>query len=82
LSKKELEFIESELATVGRSNEAKKIVEAAGAVAASINAKYEDAKKELEIIKVALARTKEEHENTKKELESLKKIINTKNITM
>jgi hypothetical protein len=47
-------------------------VEAAGAVAAALNAKYEKASKELEIIKVALARTKEEYEAVKNELDLLK----------
>ena len=81
LSKKELEFIETELATVGRGDNTRKIVEAAGAVAASINAKYEDTRKELEIIKVTLARTKEEYEMAKKEIETLKNKINEKNIS-
>ncbi|MGI0066029.1 MAG: hypothetical protein ACREAT_04630, partial [Nitrosotalea sp.] len=71
----------SELATVGRTSDTKKIVEAAGAVAAAINAKYEAAKKELEIVKVALTRTKEEFESTKKELEILKDKVDAKNIT-
>jgi len=75
-----LEFIEKELSTVGRNYDTKKIIEAAGAVAASINVKYEDAKKELEIVKIALGRTKEEHEMVKKELEILKNKIRTENI--
>lgn len=69
VSKKELEFIETELATIGRSDSVKKIVAAAGAVAAAINAKYESTKKELEIIKIAHTRIKEELETVKKELE-------------
>ncbi len=81
LAKKELEFIERELATVGKNNNTQRIVEAAGAVAAAINAKYEDAKKELEIIKIALARTKEEYETAKKEIDELKNNISAKNTT-
>ncbi|HWY35009.1 MAG TPA: hypothetical protein VNX68_10205, partial [Nitrosopumilaceae archaeon] len=70
--KKELEFIEKELASVGKEFEGKKIMEAAGTVVASMNARYETMKKELEIIKIAHTRLKNEYETTKKELESLK----------
>ena len=45
LSKKELEFIETELSTIGRNYDTRKIIEAAGAIAASINVKYEDQKR-------------------------------------
>ena len=58
-----------------------KIVEAAGAIAASINAKYEAARKELEVVKIALARAKEEHATTKKELDSLKTELGSKRVT-
>lgn len=68
--RRELEFIERELASAGQKDETKKIVEAAGVVVASINAKYEAIKKELEIIKISHARLKTDYESVKKELES------------
>src|SRR5207245_691863 len=58
-----------------------KIVEAAGAVAAAINAKYEATRKELEVVKAALTRTKEELERTRKELDLLKIEIGSRGIT-
>ena len=69
----ELEFIEKELASVGKKDDTKKIVEAAGAVTAAINAKYEAARKELDIVKAALARTREEYESAKAEIGGLKR---------
>jgi uncharacterized protein (DUF3084 family) len=71
-AKKELEFIENQLYSVGKRDDSKKIVEAAGSVVASLNAKYDAAKKELEIVKAALARVKNEYEMTKTELDLLK----------
>ena len=71
LAKKELEFIEKELSNIGKY-ESTKIVEAAGSVVASINAKYELIKKELETIRMAHTRLKAEYENAKTELESFK----------
>ena len=72
LTKKELAFIENELANIGKEGDTKKIMEAAGSVVASINSKYESIKKELEITKTAHARLKAEYESAKTELESLK----------
>jgi len=69
--RRELEFIERELASSGQKNNTNKVVEAAGAVVASINARYEAIKKELEIIKISHARLKTDYESVKKELESL-----------
>ena len=71
-AKKEIEFIENELASVGQKDESKKIVEAAGSVVASLNAKYDATRRELEIVRTALARVKNEYELTKTELDLLK----------
>jgi hypothetical protein len=71
-TKKELEFIENELFSVGLRDDSKKIVEAAGSVVASLNAKYDATKRELEIVRIALARVKNEYEMTKAELDLLK----------
>jgi hypothetical protein len=72
ITKNELEFIEKELAIVGKKDDSKKIVEAAGAVAAALNSKYASAKKELEIVKTALDRTRVEYEAAKNEINLLK----------
>jgi hypothetical protein len=72
LAKKEIVFIEKELASVGKESDTKKIMEAAGALVASINTKYKSIKNELETIKTAYARLKTEYETVKNELESLK----------
>ena len=72
LVKNELVFIELELASVGKKDDTKKTVEAAGAIAAYINSKYEATKKETELIRSTHAILKAEYENLITELESLK----------
>ncbi len=72
LVKNELVFIEKELASVGTKDYAKKTVEAAGAIAASINSKYEATKKELELLRAAHAILNAEYTNLITKRESLK----------
>jgi cyclophilin family peptidyl-prolyl cis-trans isomerase len=72
LVKKELVFIEKELALVGKKDDTKKTVEAAGAIAASINSKYEATKKEIELLRDAYTILKAEYEILITKLESLK----------
>ena len=83
LAKRELGFIEKELLSlsqrqiplVSENNDTKKIVEAAGAVVASANAKYEASQRELGVVKTTLAKVKEEYEASKNELTDLKNRI-------
>jgi cyclophilin family peptidyl-prolyl cis-trans isomerase len=72
LVKKELVFIEKKLASVGKKDDTKKTVEAAGAIAAYINSKYEATKKETELIRSTHAILKAEYENLITKLESFK----------
>ena len=72
LVKKEDEFIEKELASVGTKDETRKTVGAAGAVAASINSKYEATKKELELLRVTHSTLKAEYANLITKLEFLR----------
>ena len=72
LVKKGLEFIEKELASIGKKDETKKTIEAAGAIAASINSKYETTKKELELLRVTHAILKTEYLNLITKLEFLR----------
>jgi chromosome segregation ATPase len=72
LVKKDLMFIEKRLASVGKKDDTKKTVEAAGAIAAYINSKYEVTKKETELIRTAHAILKAEYENLITKLESFK----------
>jgi cyclophilin family peptidyl-prolyl cis-trans isomerase len=72
LVKNELVSIEKELFSVGKKDDTKKTVEAAGAIAASINSKYEATKKEIELLRATHTILKIEFENLIIELNSLK----------
>jgi chromosome segregation ATPase len=78
MAKKEIQFIENELSSIGSKKESKNVIEAASAVVASMNEKLRAAQKELDVVKRVLEKERKEHQETKHQLEELKK-SNSKN---
>ncbi len=78
MAKKEVQFIENELSSIGNKKESKNVIEAASAVVASMKDKLMAAQKELDVLKRVLEKERKEHQETKQQLEELKK-ANSKN---
>ncbi|GFN40156.1 MAG: hypothetical protein YK1309IOTA_1310002 [Marine Group I thaumarchaeote] len=72
LAKKELKFIESDLSTVRNKEDSKKVVQAASAMIAEMNAKIQPLQKELQTVYEALDRERNENQKLKKRLDEYK----------
>ena len=72
-SKRELKFIENQMANAGERMDQKSVVAAASSVVSSLNSKILSMQKEMEIIKTTLQRERVEHSQVKEQLDQMLK---------